>query len=127
LAFGTSAIAAEVVAGLPVQSLFVNQSILTVPVGTGLPATPVTVTKSCTIEPSGTVVTALCVALWIVVAVVDVNCVITDCEAAPTSGGFGLQLELPVPAGSLHRSCHPRFALSVRLCPGSAKSAACTV
>ena len=39
-------------------------------------------------------------------------------EAAPTFGGFGLQFELPVAAGSLHRSCQPSDASSRSWWPG---------
>src|SRR3954447_20997720 len=118
----------EVVVGLPVQVLFVNQPIVTVPVGAGLPAPPLTVTKSCTVVPVGTEVTTVCAALWIAVVVVDGSWVITDCEAAPTlGGGFGEQFELPVPAGSSQRSCQLTDAESVRTFPGRLKSAGCTV
>ena len=100
---------------------------VTLPVGTGAPGWPVTVTKSWTVVPTATVVTVWWAALWIAVAVVVMSWVIRLSEAAPTFGGFGLQFELPVRAGSLHRSCQPSETSSRSWWPGRAKSAAWTV
>ena len=86
---------------------------VTLPDGAGAPAWPLTVTKSWTVLPAATAVTVWWAALWMSVAVVEGSWVTTVSDEAPTDGGFGLQFWLPVPAGSLHRSCQPRSASSL--------------
>ena len=51
----------------------------------------------------------------------------TVCEPAPTVGGFGLQFELPVLAGSLQRSCQVEARGVGQDVAGRLKSAALTV
>src|SRR5262245_19421359 len=105
------AIGPDVAAGAPVQVPFVNQSMVTFPVGIGFSGLPVTVTKWCAVAPAATVVTVACAALWMSVAVVEPSFWIVVCDPAvvvwlPT-GQLGAPLE--------HVSCQVRTAWSVRM------------
>ena len=87
---------------------------LTLPVGTGWFGWPVTVTKSWTVVPTPTVVTVWWAALWMSVAVVEASCWIErQRRRGRRSAGSGRSCVLPVPAGSLQRSCQVRNASSL--------------
>ena len=58
---------------MPAHVPFVNQSIVTFPVGVGDAGWPVTVTKSCTVAPAAAFVTTWCAALWMSVAVAEAS------------------------------------------------------